>query len=142
MPADHRPADDPSIPNDELLFVRIYPDAHALQAADDGSYRPNSGCLKRGDEPLSVDLGSRCTAQQTKDRDRSVDYHVAEFSAAMVRSLGCRIVRRPEADNPAHAEIYGDRQDIFKVFTGGLTKGQSERLSRLARIRLFGTTIR
>lgn len=134
MPADHRPEVDQTISDDELLYVRVFPAEDALVAIGDGSFRPNSGSFRRGDEALSVDLGSICTPQQTCDRDTSFRFHVAQFTVRMAREAGCRVVRRPEEGNAAHAEVYGNRQDRFKSFTGGLTNGQSERIARQARI--------
>jgi hypothetical protein len=130
---DHRPADDLTISNDEQLYLRIFPDQDALIPVD-GGFRPNSGSLKRGDEPLSVDLGSLCNPENTRDRDTSSPFHVARFTAGMARSADCRVLRCPEEGNAAHALVCGNRQDKSKSFTAGLTKGQSEKIARLARI--------
>lgn len=131
--ADLRPPDDPSIPDQEPLYVRIFPDPDALIPVADG-YRPNSGTLKRGDEPVSVDLGSLCTPEETKNRDLSAQFHVAMLTAGMARSVGCRVVRDPLDENSAHALLYGNRQNTAKSFTGGMTKGEGEKIARMARI--------
>ncbi|HJT19476.1 MAG TPA: hypothetical protein VJ746_03335 [Nitrospira sp.] len=105
--------DDKSIPDDEWLYFRVTPYPHALQKTEDGQYRPASGEFKK-DYPLSVDLSSLCTPEQTRDRSRNNHYHVVRFQAAVARSCGCRIVRDPigegedEPANPAHALIFGD----------------------------------
>lgn len=133
--SDNRPPDDLTIGDKEQLYLRIFPAADALILVE-GGYRPNSGSLKRGDEPVSVDLGSLSTPENTRDKDTSSPFHVAQFTAGIARLAGCRIVRDPEPDNPAHALVYGNRQNIAKSFTGGLTKGEGEKIARLARIAL------
>jgi hypothetical protein len=133
--ADYRPADDLTISDNEQLYLRIFPASDALTVVE-GGYRPNSGSLKRGDEPVSVDLGSISTPENTRDRDTSSPFHVAQFTAGIARSAGCRVVRDPEPDNPAHALVYGNRQNRAKSFTGGLTKGEGEKIARLARLAL------
>lgn len=131
---DLRLPDDPSINDDDLLYVRIFPSEDALVQAEGGIFRPASGSLRRGDEPLSVDLGTMCSPQETRDRDGSAAFHVAQFTARVVRQAGCRVARRPEDGNPAHAEVYGNRQDTMKMFTGGLTKGETKAIARQAAI--------
>jgi hypothetical protein len=124
--------DDLSIQNDELLYIRIYPDPDAIILdPTTGQYRPNSGNFKDRDGPLSVDLSSRCTPEETRDRDQSHPYHVAAFKAGAARKYGCKIVRDPleatptEPANPAHALLYG------KSINGALTyKAQGRHIAK------------
>ena len=68
-------------------------------------------------------------------------FHVAMLVAGAVRQLGFRIVRNPIVDgplpNPAHALIMGSRSNSDNNLVGALTKGESERLARMARIVIF-----
>lgn len=140
--ADLRPADDGSIPGGERLYIRIYPTPDSLKQLDDGQYRPTSGGVKARDrdEPLSVDLGSVCTAEQTRDRGTNGNFHVAVVTAAAIRGLGLglRIGRDPIADgpipNPAHALIYGSRTNADDNQAGGLTKGEYSAVAHAARM--------
>jgi hypothetical protein len=121
------PPDDPSIPDDELLYIRIFPRADNLQPIDGGGYRPASGTLRR-DEPLSVDLSSLSTPQATRDRDINNAFHVAAFSAAVARANSCRVVRDPLPENPAHGLVIGDHESG----NGSMTKGQTKKIARSA----------
>lgn len=139
--ADFRPPDDATIPNDEKLYIRIFPSPDVVQPAPDGGQRPNSGGVKPRfkDEPVSVDLGSVCTAEETRDRGTNGNFHVAMVTAGAIRALGLRVTRNPlgrgdeGGPNPAHALIHGSRQEADEHKRGGLTKGEYERVARSAR---------
>jgi hypothetical protein len=137
--ADLRPADDVAIPNEELLLYRVFPSPDVVREADGGGYRPMSGAMKPNnrDEPLSVDLGSLCTPEQTRDRETNGNFHVVQLNVGQVRAAGFRVVRDPilggAVPNPAHALIYGSRRDIADNIIGGLTNSESEKLARIAR---------
>lgn len=141
--ADHRPADDASIPGAERLYVRIFPSPDVVQPSGDGGFRPNSGALKPSkkdrDEPISVDLGSVCPPEQTRDRGTNGNFHVAVLTAADARGLGLRVTRdaipagQEGGPNPAHALVHGSRENENGDRTGGLTTGEYERLARKAR---------
>lgn len=127
------PDDKEAIPDHEFLYRRIFPDRHNLVRSDDGiGFRPASGALKSR-EPLSVDRASLCTPEETRDRDRSSPFHVAEISARVARAEGCRIVPKREEGNPAHALLYGRRADG----KGGLSGGQAEKIARRSKIVLL-----
>jgi hypothetical protein len=120
------PPDDPTIPDDEFLYRRIFPDPQNLKRLPDGrSFRPTTGAL-RSQEALSVDLGSVSTPEETRDRDNSRPFHVAAISVLVARKEGCRIVRDPEERNPAHALLYGTHEDG----SGSLSSGQAKRVAR------------
>ena len=137
--ADLRPADDASIPDDELLLYRVFPSPDVVREVNGGGYRPMSGAMKPNnrDAPLSVDLRSLSTPEQTRDRGTNGNFHVVQLSVGQVRAAGFRVVRDPilhEAlPNPAHALIYGTRKDAADNVVGGLTSSESEKLARLAR---------
>lgn len=138
MAEDRRPADDDTVLPNERIYVRIYPAEDAIVPVMGGGYRPISGSIKGRDmdEPMSVDLGSLCTPEQTRDRGPGGNFYVAMFTAVMARSLGLRIGRDPVEDPPnaAHALIYGGRTDAGDNLIGGLTNKEYEKLARLARI--------
>lgn len=118
MSDDLLPDDDLSIPDEELLYIRIFPgaDTICLNPAT-GHYRPTSGAIKDPDGPLSVDLQSRSTPEQTRDRDQSFPFHVAAFTTGTARKHKCRVVRDPIPQtltcpgNPAHAHVFGNHEN-------------------------------
>lgn len=126
------PPDDPTIPDDAVLFRRVFPDPDSLQAAEGGGLRPYSATW-RSATPLSVDMSTECTPEATRDRDVSRPFHVAGISVGHVRGMGCRVVRDPLPDNPAHCLIYGvsDRDD------GSIPAGLARKLSKQARVILI-----
>lgn len=124
------PEDDPTILDSEQLFRRVIPHAAALVAVGDGTFRPASGAL-RDKGPLSVDLSSLSTLEETRDRDQSQHFHVASVSVAAVRAAGCIVRRDPLDDNRAHALIFGHHS------TGGLTGSESRKIAQEATIALL-----
>jgi hypothetical protein len=138
--ADRRPADDPTIPNDEQLFIRVFVSPDVLKPVGDGQYRPISGGItgRNKDEPLSVDLGSLCTKEQTRDRGINGPFHVVMVTAAAVRACGLRIRREPiqgAVPNAAHAIVIGKRENPSDGDqTGGLTKGEYAKVAYAARV--------
>lgn len=144
--ADLRPADDNTIPDDELLYIRVYPSPDVLVPVGDGQFRLASGAVRRAankDEPKSVDLGSHCSPEETRDRGTNGNFHVAEITAGSARALGLRVVRDPIPEgqeggpNPAHALVIGSRKNANGDLTGGLTTTECEKFARVARARLF-----
>ena len=131
MPEENAP-NEQAIGDEELLYRRVYPDPDALIANPDGSYRPQSGSL-RSDGPLSVDRGSLCTPEQTRDRDTSSRFYVAAFSAAAAREAGCQVIADPLPGNSAHALIYGNHASG----NGCLTQNQAKKIAQRARVVLF-----
>src|SRR4051812_28996531 len=113
--ADLRRADDNTIPDGEILHVRIYPAADAINPVEGGGHRPHAGSIRGRDpnKPMSVDLHSVCTFEQTRDRGTDGNFHVATVTAGAVRALDLRVVRDPieggPLPNPAHGLILGSR---------------------------------
>jgi hypothetical protein len=132
--ADNDLPNDESVTDDELLYVRIFPDPDSIQPNESGiGYRPVSGSLRRSGQALSVDLGSLSTPEQTRDRDTSRPFHVAAFTAGAARLAGCRVARAPEDANPAHALVIGSSERA----DGSLSKGQIKKISKQATIILL-----
>ena len=123
-------ADDTTIGDEEPLYYRVYPDSKSIvRISALAEYRPASGSL-RSDGPLSVNLGSLTTPQETRDQDTSSIFHVAAFSAGIARRLHCRIIRDPLPPNHAHALVYGNH----KSGSGALSKSQRKRIADRTRI--------
>lgn len=136
---DHRPADDLSIPDDEPLYIRIFPAADNLVEVE-GGFRPSSGSVIGRDKnaPVSVDLGSLCTPEETRDRGPNRNFHVAMVTAGSLRQFGLRIIRdaieNGNAPNRAHALVIGSKVNPDENKMGGLTQGEYARFARAARI--------
>jgi hypothetical protein len=136
------PQDDGTIPDTEPLYARVFASADAI-VGEGADARPMSGTLKQGDrdESLSVDLGSVCAPEETRDRVEGGPYHVVTCTAGQARALGFGVRRDPITEGPdknaAHGLICGGRKDAAKKPTGGLTKGEIERLARVCRFRII-----
>lgn len=111
--------DDLSIPDEELLYRRIplhLPDN--IQPTEvTGEFRPSSGNF-RSDGPLSVDRGSLTTPEETRDRGKPTLFHVAQIHAKIVRQCGCRLVKDPMPDNPAHILLFGNHDSGSGALNG------------------------
>jgi hypothetical protein len=123
------PLNDPTIPNDELLYHRVYPEPLRIYIDPvSREPRPTSGDFHSKDhEPLSVDLASLTTPEESLSR--APGFYLSAVQAGDVRdpACGCGIVRDPEPENRAHALIYGRGKG------GALTKGQREKVAKQAR---------
>ena len=125
---------DESIANDEVLYIRVFPDRDSITFREPGGgYRPSSFAFKRTGQALSVDFGSLSTPEQTRDRDINRPFHVAAFTAGVARFVGCKVARAPLPDNPAHGLVIGnhERDD------GSLSQIQAKRISKQAAIVLL-----
>lgn len=143
--ADLRPADDASVVSDDRVYIRFFASPDSAVPLAGGEFRPNSGALlpRRKDEPISADLASLCTPQETRDRGgHSGPFNVAVVSVATLRDLGLRVTRDPIPEgqhggpNPAHVLIHGSRDNDNGDLTGGLRRPEAERLARAARLAL------
>lgn len=100
--------DDPSIPDDELLYRSIHPDQLG------GSSEVRSSAFKSRTNPhISVDLGSVSTPEQTRER-WPAHAGVAKLITRTVRSLTPGVARAPIEGNPAHALIIYDVNNISR----------------------------
>lgn len=116
------PADDQTISNDDVVYRRARNDQIVHDSA---GHRISSAVVKSNGGPLSADLGSLCSAQETRNRSAG-DFHVVAVPVAVLRAAGCRLQKVPDGPdkNPAHVHIYGSRDD------GGLTTGQAGRVAK------------
>src|SRR5438309_1027529 len=141
--ADQRPADDLTIPGDERLYIRFYASPDSVVALGEGQFRPNSGALvpRRKEEPISANLASLCTPEETRDRGgHAGPFNVAVITVATVRGLGLRVTRDAIPDgeeggpNPAHTLLHGSRENDDGNMTGGLRRPEAERLASACRL--------
>jgi len=109
--------DDGLIPDDELLYIRVYPDPDAIYFdPDTGEYRAGTTAFRDNTGPLSADRSSLSTAEQTRDWEPSHPYHVVAIKAGTARKYDCRVVPDPRpqtathAENKAHVSIFGDHK--------------------------------
>lgn len=133
LPAD---IDDSSIPDDELLYRRIplHPPEMIQETDVPGEFRPSSGNF-RSEGPLSVDRSTLSSPEQTRDRAKPTLFHVAGVLAKSARQCGCRIVKDPLPDNPAHVLIFGNHDGG----TGALNGKQAKGIAKAARLVLFSS---
>ena len=124
--------DDLSIEDTEILYLRVYPRDVVSDDCPAGEYRPSSGSFRRV-EPLSVDLASKCTAEDTQRRAGGEAFHVASFTAGIARKQECRVRRDPDLDNDAHALVIGKHIEN----NGALSKSQMRQIALRARIILW-----
>jgi hypothetical protein len=118
--------DDGKIGPDDLLYRRIGPDK-IVPSRDGQGIRLSSAALKSSGGALSVYVASLVTIE--KLWEQIGPFHIAEVSAKVVRSQNCRLQQESDdANNPAHAHIYGDGPD------GSLSGGQASRIAATARI--------
>jgi len=95
--------DDPTIPNEELLYRGIHPD-HRKRPGNEIS----SAAFKSRTNPhVSVDLGSLSTPHETFRR-RPSDLGVVRLVTGTVRQITPGVARAPVEGNPAHALIIHD----------------------------------
>jgi hypothetical protein len=119
-PADY--PDDPSIPDDAILWRRI-PSYHVVYDHNIGCERPTSDAfVDSPDTPMSVALATRC-----KDVDEFLEGHagfaVVSFTAGFARSLGQRVAADERPDQPAwHAFVIGKKtHSVRKKFAKNFT---------------------
>jgi hypothetical protein len=126
--------DDPSIPDEEFLYRRIplQPSDNIQRTEIEGEYRPSSGNF-RSNGPLSLDRASLTTPEQTRDHGRPRIFHVAQVPAKVARQYGCRLVKDPIPDNPAHILLFGNHDSG----DGALNGRQAKAIARAARIVLL-----
>lgn len=125
--------DDKSIRDEDELYIRVFPDSDSLVYDPTRQiFRPSSGALKSRDNPLSADLGTLSTPEETRDRCKEYPFHVAMFTAGLARKYNCRIVRDPTPEtptspaNPAHVLVFGDNANK----SGGLIpNSQSKKIA-------------
>lgn len=134
------PAQEAPIPDEEVLYLRVFPSPSALVYIPGNGDRPNSSAFrtKSDADGVSVDLGSLSTPHETLARAPHPYFHVARITAKEIRDTGCRLVRDPigendplgDPPNPAHALILGAEKTL-------LTGTERKNLANKARIELY-----
>ena len=123
--------DDPSIPDDELLWRRICNQPAWWKIEPGGSLRPSSvAFLDSYTGEVSVNRASLTTREKTLAG--RPDDGLIEIEAAFPRSLGHRVVSDPEPDNPAHALILPPATQTPKT-----RKADARRMAEAARWLVF-----
>lgn len=117
------PLDDVTIADNERLLHRIRPDDVHIDSS--GQIRPPSGAFRYIKNITSVDIASLTTPERALEGYPA--YSLVEIEAGAVRAVGCRIVRDPQPDNPAHALVYGSAPG------GRLTKSQAKEVANRCR---------
>lgn len=113
------PIDDVSIADDERLLRRIRPDDVFVEP-ETGQRRPSSATFISKSNIISVDLATLTTPEKAL---ANYPRHIlVEIDVGTVRSLGCKMVRDPRPENPAHALLYGSGPD------GRMTKSQAREI--------------
>ena len=113
------PIDDVSIGDDERLLHRVRTDDVVVDPAT-AQRRPSSATFRSKSNIISVDLASLTTPQ--KALEGYAHHTLVEIDVGTVRSLGCKVVRDPQPDNPSHVLLYGSGPD------GRMTKSQAREI--------------
>ncbi len=119
MPQPQTPyIDDPTIGNDAPLWRRV-PPRHFVFDDNLGNWRPSTAAFEDHPDgsPMSVVLG-----QEILDGGRTADsvleghdgFGLVSFLAELARAEGQGIVRKPLAEEPAHAEVFGKKTRAVK----------------------------
>lgn len=114
--------DDPTITDNAPLWRRI-PPRHFVFDANLGRYRPSSAAFEDHPDgsPMSVVLGNDVLAAGRSPESVITGcegFAVASFQAGLARLKGQGVMRKPLRDEPAHAEVFGNKTDsVKKAFT-------------------------
>ena len=103
MDGDPDPKDDPSIPDEELLYRGV----HRIHLKP-GPALSSGTFISRTNPHPSVDRASLSTPEETHQR-RPTDVGVVKLVTGFVRSLTPGVASDPIGGNPAHALIIHDR---------------------------------
>lgn len=122
--------DDDTISDDEILWRRV-PPSNVKFDNSGNLIGPKSSAFKEGDPPMSVDIASLSSVEQTLSGHEN--FQIAAFSAGQAREIDCKVVRNPLPENPAHALVIGShKSSADDSLTGRLTGGQANKLSKLS----------
>lgn len=117
--------DDDTVPHSATLWRRIFPEDIYFDS-NINRRRATSGSLRDVEGAVSVDLAMLTTLDEAKARGPGMA--IAEFTAGVVRAVGCKVVKDPQPDNPAHTLIYGKHKN------GGPTQGQVKKIAEKSEI--------
>ena len=110
--------DDPTTGDDAPLWRRV-PPRHFVFDDNLGIWRPSSAAFEDHPDgsPMSVVLGQEVLAEgRTTDSvlDGYDEFGLVSFPAELARVAGQGIMRRPLAEEPAHAEVFGKKTRSVK----------------------------
>ena len=100
--------DDASIPDDHAIWRRVPPDQAVIE---DGRVVPSSGafCDSSDGSGMSCSLGLPGRDPNDLLTGEAPGSGVVSITAGHLRSLGLKLVRRPEIGDPHHVEILGKK---------------------------------
>lgn len=104
--------DDPSIPDDAILWRRIHP-GELVPHEETGKPRPKSTQFRDSNDgtPMSVYLADIALRENRNPEDILANDYPGEgmvsFTAGFVRGLGLRVQPNPRPEEPAHAYVSG-----------------------------------
>lgn len=102
--------DDPTIPDDAVLFRRV-PPHHFVNDENLGRVRPSSAAfMDDRDSPMSAALASLCPNGPADLLHNHPGYALVAFTARFARDLGLRVVRAAQPDEPWHAYVVGNKR--------------------------------
>ena len=103
------PRDDPTIPDDQVLWRRV-PPWHAALDKHRGVRVVSSAAFDDDNdaEPMSVVLASEASGTDSVLAGHD-GYALVGFPASLARELGLGILRDPTDDQPAHAVVVGKK---------------------------------
>ena len=110
--------DDKSIEDDSALWRRI-PPWHLVEDKNRGGKRISKAAFEDHPDgsPMSVVLGAEVLAAGRDPQSVIAghdDFCLAAVTAGLARSLNQGITRKPLADEPAHAEVFGKKTDSVR----------------------------
>ena len=110
--------DDRSIHDSEVLLRRVYP-GWWIADNNTGAVRPTSQAFanRRGVSAMSVDLQT-VLSEIGLGPETVLEGHdgfaLASITAGLARQCSQGIMRKPEPDDPAHAEVFGEKPTVVR----------------------------
>lgn len=111
--AESTPENDPSISDEVVLWRRVHPD-QLVHNTNLNEMRPTSQAFQNtsGSDGMSVNIADETTAEDTL---RGYEGHfIVSLGVGFVRGLNQGVVRKPLTNNPAHAEVTGNKTKSVK----------------------------
>ena len=110
--------DDPTIGHDVSLWRRVNP-IHFVKE-NNGTVRPSSAAFQDhpNGTPMSVVIAAECTIERALAG--YTGFGIVAITAGLARQYGQGIMRTPQPNEPAHADVFGPKP---KNVTRSLAKG-------------------